>query len=277
MAADGMLATNDGQRKTLGQWMTPAWAAEELIARYFSDLSASDHVLEPSCGDGAFLCAVPDSVPVTGVEIDPVLAHRAAVRSGREVLVGDFLEIPLSCSPTLILGNPPFQQEIVRAFLRRAWSLLSVDGRCAFILPAYVFQTASVVDALAEQWSIQQEMIPRNLFGRIKLPLCFARFTKSGQRGTLVGFALYGEANAVTCLKRRYRALLAGGERSVWAAVTRAALESLGGHAALGAIYAEIGGARPTPNDYWREKVRQTLQRIACRVAPGVCDRNIEK
>ena len=84
-----------------------------------------------------------------------------------------------------------------------------------------------------------------------------------------MGFALYHEAAAVQRLQARYRALLAQGERSVWAAVTRAALESLGGQATLPAIYREVQGNRPTSNRYWQAKVRQQLQRIAYRVGPG--------
>ena len=38
----------------LGQYMTPDWAAEALVARYFADLTSADQVLEPSCGRGAF-------------------------------------------------------------------------------------------------------------------------------------------------------------------------------------------------------------------------------
>ncbi|WP_268597968.1 hypothetical protein, partial [Escherichia coli] len=92
-------------------------------------------------------------------------------------------------------------------------------------------QTASTVDSWARRWGIDQQMMPRNVFPRLAHPLCFARF-KKGRRG-LVGFALYHEAAAVARLQLRYRALLAQGERSVWAAVTRAAVEALGGEASL--------------------------------------------
>jgi hypothetical protein len=121
---------------------------------------------------------------------------------------------------------------------------------------------------LQQRWSIRQDMLPRNLFHRLSLPLCFATFVKE-RNGKLFGFALYGETYAVTHLRRRYRALLAQGERSVWAAVTMAALETLGGVADLAAIYNEVEGARPTTNNFWQAKIRQTLQRIAVRVGPG--------
>lgn len=252
----------------LDQWMTPDWAAAELVDRYFGDLTLCDQVLEPSCGDGAFLRALPSHVPVVGVEFDPALAAIARATSGRQVVVGDFLTVEVPCAPAVILGNPPFRNSIVRAFLDRAWSLLPTGGRCAFILPAYTFQTASAVVDLQARWGIQQDMLPRNLFGRLRLPLCFAQFVKE-RHGRLIGFALYGEADAVNRLQRRYRALLAAGERSAWAAVARAALEALGGCADLPAIYREVEGCRPTTNRFWQAKVRQVVQRIAVRVGPG--------
>lgn len=254
--------------KQLGQYMTPDWAAAELVARYFPQLSLCDRVVEPSCGRGAFLRAVPDYVPMVGIEIDPELAARARASSGRAVIVGDFRTTQIPLAPTLVLGNPPFQHGLVMEFLERAFTLLPDEGKVGFILPAFVFQTASTVHRLSERWHMQQDMLPRNLFTGLSHPLCFAVLTKGARRG-LVGFALYHEAHAVNRLQARYRALLGEATRSVWAAVTLAALEALGGEADLPDLYREIAGARPTPNRFWREKVRQQLQLVAVRVAAG--------
>lgn len=251
----------------LEQWMTPDWAAEALVAQFFGDLTLCDRVLEPSCGAGAFLRAVPGYVPAVGIEIDPALAQLARASTGREVIVGDFRTADLPFRPTAILGNPPFRMATVESFMERAWSLLETDGRVGFILPASVFQTANTVERLSSRWHVQQDFIPRCLFPNLTSPLCFARFTK-GKRG-LVGFALYHEKVAVNRLAARYKALLAQGERSVWAAVTRAALDALGGRASLPALYAEIAGHQPTGNPFWKEKVRQQVQRIGYRVGPG--------
>jgi predicted RNA methylase len=86
-------------------YQTPTWAAEQLVEHYYSDLSASDLVLEPSCGEGHFLDAIPRHVPAVGVELD---AGRAAIarRTGREVLVGDVLQMDLGCTPTSSSGIP---------------------------------------------------------------------------------------------------------------------------------------------------------------------------
>lgn len=256
-------------RQSLGQYMTPGWAAVELVERYFGDLGARDHVIEPSCGTGAFLRALPPDVPGLGVEIDPELAAIARRTSGRPVIVGDFRMVDLPIRPTAIIGNPPFAVRTITDFLDRAWSLLPDEGRVGFILPAFAFQTANTVESIAERWSIRQDMLPRNLFDGLTKPLCFAVFSRGRARG-LVGFALYHELAAVNRLQARYRALLRAGEGSAWAAVTRAALEALGGTAALADLYREIEGHRPTTNQFWQAKVRQVLQRIAVRVDAGV-------
>lgn len=255
-------AAEDEVAAALGQWMTPTWAAEELTSIYFGDLSTSDHVLEPSCGTGSFLAALPDHVPAFGIEIDAKLAEEARKRSGRPVVVGDFLATSIPFTPTAIIGNPPFAQSLVQAFFERAWDLLPVDGRVGFVLPCYIFQTASVVSRLSRKWGMRQDMIPRNVFRGLKLPLCFAQLTKGAGRG-MVGFTLYHEVEAVRALRARYRALLESGERSPWAAVVMAALEVLGGEASLTELYNEIDGLRPTDNQFWKEKVRQTLQKRA--------------
>lgn len=258
--------SNDDSDSTLSpslcQWLTPTWAAAELVQRHFSDLTAQDYVLEPSCGRGAFLVAIPDHVRAIGVEIDPSLAAVARRASGRQVEVGDFRTAQLPSGITAVIGNPPFPMELVQAFLDRAYSILPKDGRVGFILPCSIFQTASTVAGLSKRWGMEQEMIPRNLFSKLQLPLCFATLTKGLGKG-LVGFALYHETNAVNGLGKRYRAILAAGERSVWSAVVRAALEMLGGEASLQSLYDEIQGHQPTDNRFWQAKIRQTVQRIA--------------
>lgn len=253
----------------LGQWMTPAWAAECLIERYFSDLSSSDLVLEPSCGTGAFLRTIPAHVGAIGVEIDPALAERARANSGRQVIVGDFRVVDLQQTrPTAVIGNPPFSVRVIEDFLKRAHDLLPDDGRLGMILPAFTFQTSATTLRLTEGWRVQQDMIPRDLFPGLSLPLCFAMMRKGRERG-LVNFALYFEQAAVKRLQARYRELLASGEGSTWRAVTRAALEALGGRASLQAIYREVEGNRPSNNQWWREKVRQMLQQIAVPAGAG--------
>jgi site-specific DNA-methyltransferase (adenine-specific) len=120
-------------------------------------------------------------------------------------------------------------------------------------------QTSAKVCAINQRWSIAQELMPRNIFPRLKLPLLFATFRKDRRR-TLVGFFLYREAADVRAMPKPEReALVAGMHRgSVWRQAVRAALAAVGGKAALAELYAAV--ERPSENRYWREKVRQVLQ-----------------
>lgn len=246
--------------KQLGQYPTPVWVAEAIVDRYFPKLDSSDFVIEPSCGPGAFLSAIPSHVPALGVEIDGVMAAKARINTNREIKEGDFLTIPLEVQPSLILGNPPFNMRIVDGFLGRAHKLLPEGGRVGFILPAYAFQTAARVAGYAEQWSLMQEMIPRNIYPGLSLPLVFAMFSKDRKR-TMVGFALYRETADIQSFAQPYRNALAAGGGPVWKIVVETALERMGGESSVADLYAEIEQGRPTKTDFWREKIRQTLMR----------------
>lgn len=219
--------------------------------------------IEPSCGDGAFLCAVPSGVHVTGVEVDAALAAVAREASGRDVIHGDFLALSEAVlgQADFILGNPPFESGLVAAFLERSASLLKEGGEAGFILPAYILQTSSKVEQLASRFSLEQELLPRNLFPRLKLPLCFVKFVKDRRR-RLHGFLLYREAAEMSGLQKCWRqALSTTRSRSgVWYPVVHSVLASLGGEADLPSIYAAMAGKRPTANPAWKEKVRQQLQ-----------------
>lgn len=250
--------------KELGQYPTPVWVAEALVDRHFHDLDAGDCVIEPACGPGAFLGAIPRHVPAIGVEIDAHVAQVARAHTGRRVLVGDFQMIGLDIRPTVILGNPPFNMKLVDGFLDRAHQLLPEGGRCGFILPAYAFQTAARVAGYADRWSLMQEMIPRNIYPGLSLPLVFAMFSKDRRR-TLIGFALYREAADMQGLAQPYRETLAAGAGPVWLLAVQEAMRRLGGEADVQAVYAEIEGKRPTRTQFWKEQIRRTLRRYGDR------------
>jgi adenine-specific DNA-methyltransferase len=249
-------------RPDLHQWFTPAWAAEEIVQRKFPELVSSSQahrVLEPSCGDGRFLLALPDHVDALGVEIDPSLAHRARVASGRKVITGDFLTAAIPGRFTHAIGNPPFDAATIHGFLARIYAFLEEGGKCGLLLPAYVLQTSARVMELANKWTISQELVPRNLFPRLSLPLVYAMFRKERSR-TLVGFFLYPEASDVSAMPRAIASTVREpGRGSIWRRAVRQAFQSLGvERASLEALYGVV--ERPTENRFWREKVRQTLQ-----------------
>lgn len=247
---------------SLHQWFTPAWAAEALVEQEFGWLGANHAVCEPACGDGAFLCAIPQYVRAIGVEIDPVQARRARANSGREVLEGDFLSLDLPRGEfDAVIGNPPFDAGLIARFLERTHGLLSHGGEAGFILPAYIFQTSSKVEKYARLFSIRQSLLPRNLFPGLHLPLVFAKFIKENSR-TLFGFLLYREAQEVASLDKRWRERLASARETAgaWFSVVDHVLTELGGEADLQEIYACVAGRQPTANENWKQQVRKILQ-----------------
>ncbi len=133
------------RKRQRGQYMTPLPLAREVVSRLA--VESCSRILEPSCGDGAFLDAILErlsrvSIPnlhdgeieVIGIEIDPLLAKKSrAVLENRllgecsfkfEVRQADFFKEYLSASAfdyntnglnrldhesfDLIVGNPPF-------------------------------------------------------------------------------------------------------------------------------------------------------------------------
>jgi site-specific DNA-methyltransferase (adenine-specific) len=245
----------------LKQWFTPEWCAEALVEQFLPNLSSSDFVLEPSCGPGAFLKAIPEDVPALGVEIDPMLARIAREQTGRQVITGDFTQVNLPEGITAIVGNPPFDLDLFERFLSRSNRLLPDLSSASFLLPAYFFNTFGRVNAWREHWSMKVHIIPRGLFPGITCPLTFCAFTKDGRRD-MVGFALYAELGAVRNLSERAQKVLESGRphKSVWRALVEDTLQSLGGRATLDQIYRIIEPRRPSSTAFWREKIRQQLQ-----------------
>ena len=254
----------------LQQYFTPAWAAELIVKNFFPNLSANDVVVEPSCGDGRFLMAIPSNIEAFGVELDPMMAEEARANTGRLVIEGDFASVELPKRPTLIIGNPPFSLDIVDAFLERAFHELEYGGQAAFLLPVYAFQTASRVCAYAKRFSLSQHMIPRNLFPGLSKPLMWASFRKE-HKTVMSGLFLYVETNDVASIKSAYRTIFIGNESraSVWGTLLEQALADLGGEATLEEVYAKIESNRPTSNPFWREQLRKVASRHCVRTGRG--------
>lgn len=253
--------------KALGQYFTPVWAAERIYETFFEDIEDGAYIIEPSCGDGRFLQAIPEGIHAVGVEIDPVMAERARERTGRQVITGDFREVEVDGDADGIIGNPPFDLKVVDGMLDRAKGLLKPRGRCGFILPAYAFQTPSRVVRYAMDWCLEPHFLPRTLFPGIKMPLMFALFRQDGKQW--IGMTLYPETRDVENMKRDYANTLKNGKGSVWRAALEQALEALGGEATLTEIYEEISSKRPTETNWWKEKIRQIAGRHFDKTGPG--------
>ncbi|MBA3461989.1 MAG: SAM-dependent DNA methyltransferase, partial [Deltaproteobacteria bacterium] len=99
-------------RRALGQFFTAAPVARLAIAAV-APVSAATRVLDPMCGDGAFLAAAQAAgiTSLTGVEIDAVEAARAAQLHGAAITRGDALAPGLPArlgTFDLVIGNPPY-------------------------------------------------------------------------------------------------------------------------------------------------------------------------
>lgn len=253
----------------LHQYFTAVWVAEALIERHFANLDSNDFVVEPSCGTGAFLGAIPRHVPAIGVEIDPELAKLASANTGREVIQGDFPAVEFDCQPTAIVGNPPFATDDIERFIAKAGSILPRGGRMGLILPAYAFQTSSRLARWAEDWSIQQEALPRDLFPGLSKPLAFLLFSKDARK-SLIGFALYLEAAENKMLPKSVRETLARAVgQPAWKTCLTEILQAFGGEANLSEIYQAVGPRRPTKTQFWREQTRKVLHESFKRVGDG--------
>ncbi len=114
-------------RKARGAFFTPPEICSFLAE--WAIRSASDRVMEPSCGDAAFLRAATDRLremgaplPVSGlssfgqvhgVELHPASAHYAAAvvtRAGipATILEGDFFDLDAQPAFDAVIGNPPY-------------------------------------------------------------------------------------------------------------------------------------------------------------------------
>jgi hypothetical protein len=114
------------RRKHLGAWYTPDALVDHVVALTVraGGLPAGSTVLDPACGDGAFLAgvrrALGNTVRLVGVDIDPdaVDAARAALPDA-EIVLGDALSLEWGTRTfDMVVGNPPFLNQMASATTR---------------------------------------------------------------------------------------------------------------------------------------------------------------
>ena len=157
-----------GDRKVLGAWYTPEALVDHVVELTLpTRVGRPLRVLDPACGDGAFLRGVRRrlgaGVELFGVDVDPVAvaAARAAV-PGAEILLGDALTIDWAAQRfDVVVGNPPFLNQMARAttrggrsrfgggpyadvaaeFLALSIQLVGPGGRVGLVLPQSLLTT----------------------------------------------------------------------------------------------------------------------------------------
>ena len=167
-------APSRDRQKARGAFYTPPELTRFLA--HWAIRSPSDRVLEPSCGDGAFLGSIGDRFSglgavdlvdrLVGVEREADEADKArALAEGARILTADFFDVDSASLPVLdaVIGNPPFiryhgfvgedrQKGLARArgqgveltrlasswahFVVHSIGFLGTEGRLALVLPA---------------------------------------------------------------------------------------------------------------------------------------------
>lgn len=262
----------NGNKKIFSQYFTPRWVAEILYDAHFSHLGPNDLLWEPTCGNGNMIASVPSNVPCIGTELDPELVMKAR-RFGRPIIQGDCLTADLSeyGKVTAVFGNPPFVMDLFEKLLERCAQMLDIGHKAGFIIPAYFFQTSKTVMKLGRKWSIEQEMLPRDIFPSLIKPLTFGTFIRENQP-RLIGFRLFAETAAMREFSSEVRYELTNGStetRSIWKNAITRTLNKLGGKASLKDIYASMRDDRPTQNEFWKEQIRKVLQKSFVKVDSG--------
>lgn len=140
-----MSAADATRRKRLGAWYTPPALVDAVVAEVCRDFTPRT-VLDPACGDGAFLRPFGGIAEVTGIDIDPAtpFLHDDSLR--REWGHQQY---------DAVVGNPPFLSQLSAAtsrggrsrfgggpyadaaaeFLALAMRLVRPGGRVGLVLP----------------------------------------------------------------------------------------------------------------------------------------------
>jgi adenine-specific DNA-methyltransferase len=167
--------------KSTGSYYTPQKLVEFIVNRVTQNFTEKTklRVLEPSCGDGAFLQAFQDNnfkgnVILEAVEKNPQaikLAKKNTSNLNKKVklkfIQGDFLKVKLETDYDLVVGNPPYigrklltenqrsicakihvQGGLAAKSIRNIWpafvvkssQLLNENGVLAFVLPGELLQ-----------------------------------------------------------------------------------------------------------------------------------------
>ncbi|MFF7613555.1 class I SAM-dependent methyltransferase [Streptomyces lavendulae] len=134
-AVAGLLAegevTTDAER---GYFPTPPALVDEILD--LADIQAGQEVLEPSAGTGAMAQRIADRGGVVDcVELDPGRAEAIRSRSfAREVIVADFLALPVSARYDRVVMNPPFAKQVDILHVRRALRWVRPEGLLVAIM-----------------------------------------------------------------------------------------------------------------------------------------------
>jgi hypothetical protein len=172
-------------RRTYGQFFTPEPVVACCYQLCAASLPAMPQIVDPACGDGAFLRyaashAIADRDRISGCDLDPALADALAAWGLPRVHQADGLD-PASlpdASFDLVIGNPPYGVGGARnggtapasevRFLLRALALARPGGQVALVLPSGVLANERLralrADLLARHTLLAVIGLPRDTF-----------------------------------------------------------------------------------------------------------------
>ncbi len=106
-------------RRSLGAWYTPEWLVDRILDTVLADGATPRSVLDPACGDGRFLAAAaarwPDaSLHGVDIDVDALTAARCRLGPGARLQHADGLVEPTAGGFDLVVGNPPFLNQLAR-------------------------------------------------------------------------------------------------------------------------------------------------------------------
>lgn len=192
----------DALRKARGAFFTPPEVAD-YVARW-AVRSATDCVLEPSCGEAAFLLAAHQRLTTLPADdgagtLDGVELHAASARAARAVLQGagaeprirvsDFFTVEPAPSYDAVIGNPPYVRYqdfagVDRAASRRAalragvaltglassWAAFTVHS-ALFLKPGGRLGLVLPAELLSVNYAAQVREFLMRRFARVRLVL----------------------------------------------------------------------------------------------------------
>jgi hypothetical protein len=136
-----MSSAPKGRRRASDRYLTPDPLARFLVG-LTPELAKADRVLEPSCGDGAFLDAIRGAglldLELVGVDLELGPRARRGGEAGDWIAkVADGLERPegpdiAGDGYDVVIGNPPYS--LAEAFVRRSLARVRLGGVVAFLL-----------------------------------------------------------------------------------------------------------------------------------------------
>lgn len=158
---DGRIITNlsNDEIKEFGIFFTPPDIVNKCISTVnkYIDISKLNNILEPSCGEGAFidqLLQFNENVNITCYELNPKVFHTVSTKyltlENIKIINEDYLTSPTNETFDLIIGNPPYfvsknkqykeyytgRANVFIQFIIHSLMKLKENGILCFVIPA---------------------------------------------------------------------------------------------------------------------------------------------